>query len=31
VLATADPITDGILNVTSSPITVGIINRTGKR
>lgn len=31
VLATADPVTDGILNVTSSPISVGIINRTGKR
>jgi hypothetical protein len=31
VLATADPVTDGISNVTSSPISVGVINRTGKR
>jgi hypothetical protein len=30
-LATADPVTDGISNVTSSPISVGVINRTGKR
>jgi hypothetical protein len=29
VLATADPVTDGISNVTSSPISVGVINRTG--
>jgi len=31
VLATADPVTDGISNVTSSPISVGVINRTAKR
>jgi hypothetical protein len=31
VLATADPVTDGISNVTSSPISVGVINRTGNR
>ena len=31
VLATADPVTDGISNVTSSPISVGVINRTGRR
>jgi hypothetical protein len=31
VLATADPVADGISNVTSSPISVGVINRTGKR
>jgi hypothetical protein len=30
-LATADPVTDGISNVTSSPISVGVINRTGNR
>ena len=31
VLATADPVTDGISNVTSSPISVGVMNRTGNR
>ena len=31
VLATADPVTDGISNVTSSPISVGVINRAGNR
>jgi hypothetical protein len=31
VLATADPVADGISNVTSSPISVGVINRTGNR
>ena len=31
VLATADPVTDGISNVTSTPISVGVINRTGNR
>jgi len=31
VLATADPVTDGILNVTSSPISVGVTSRTSKR
>lgn len=30
-LATADPVTDGISNVTSSPISVAVVNRTGKR
>jgi hypothetical protein len=29
--ATADPVTDGISNVTSSPISVGVINRAGNR
>lgn len=31
VLATADPVTDGISNVISSPISVGVIKRTGNR
>ena len=31
VLATADPVTDGISNVTSSPISVGVNKRTGNR
>ena len=30
-LATADPVTDGISNVTSSPISVAVVNRTGNR
>jgi hypothetical protein len=30
-LATADPVADGISNVTSSPISVGVVNRIGKR